>query len=453
MAPPSRIVVTTGEVLGARMAGPAIRAWQMARALAADHDVVLAGTRGSTLTHADFRIIGVDPSELSALVADADVLVVQGDLLGHIDPGDAVVVVDLYDPFHLEALEQTRGLDPDLRHRALWTARNAIDVQIRRGDRFLCASHRQRDFWLGHLAAAGRINELTYAASPDLEALITVVPFGVEDRPPQRAEPVLRGVAPGVGADDLVLMWGGGIYDWFDPLTLLRALDRVRVRVPSVRLFFAGMRHPNPEVGETAMARETRALSDELGLTGSHVIFNDWVEYDARERYLLEADVAVSTHFEHIETAFSFRTRVLDYLWASLPVVTTRGDELGEVVARAGAGIAVPPADVDALEAALLALLEDPELRARSAQASGVLARDYRWSVVLEPLLAFCRAPVRAPDLVDPRLGAEIAAPGARPPRIDPGARAGRVWAHLRRGELSTLIHKARGHLRRRGLG
>jgi glycosyltransferase involved in cell wall biosynthesis len=453
VAPSSRIVVTTGEVLGARMAGPAIRAWQMARALSAEHDVVLAGTRGSTLTHPDFRIVGVDPSELTALVAGADVLVVQGDLLGHIDPGDTVVIVDLYDPFHLEALEQTAGLAPDLRHRALWTARHAIDQQIRRGDRFLCASNRQRDFWLGHLAAAGRINELTYAASPDLEALITVVPFGVEDRAPKGAEPVLRGVAPGVGADDLIVMWGGGIYDWFDPLTLLRALDRVRVRVPSVKLFFAGMRHPNPEVGETAMARETRALSDELGLTGSHVIFNDWVEYDARERYLLEADVAVSTHFEHIETAFSFRTRVLDYLWASLPVVTTRGDEIGEVVTRAGAGLAVPPADVDALEAALLTLLEDPELRARSAAASGALARDYRWSVVLEPLLAFCRAPVRAPDLVDPQLGREIAAPSARPPRIDAGAKAGRVWDHLRRGEISTLVEKARGHLRRRGLG
>ncbi|MGZ4689734.1 MAG: glycosyltransferase [Acidimicrobiia bacterium] len=450
MASSARIVVTTGEVLGPRMAGPAIRAWQMARALSTEHDVVLAGTRGVTLSSPDFRIVGVEPSGLTALVADADVLVVQGDLLGRMDPGPAVVVVDLYDPFHLEALERTRTLAPDLRHLALWTARRAVEDQIRRGDFFLCASRRQRDFWLGHLAAAGRINERTYAASADLEQLITVVPFGVEDRAPRRSDPVLRGVVPGIGADDLVLMWGGGIYDWFDPLTLLRALDRIRHRVPSVKLFFAGTRHPNPEVGETGMAAEARALSDQLGLTGEHVIFNDWVDYDQRERYLLEADIGVSTHFEHIETAFSFRTRVLDYLWASLPVVTTRGDELGDAVAATGAGLAVPPADVDALEAALLALLEDPVRRGDCAAASRDLARDYRWSVVLEPLLAFCRAPARAPDLADPVFGPEIASPSATAPRVDARAQAGRAWQHLRRGELRTLVEKARSRISRR---
>ncbi|MGZ4803411.1 MAG: glycosyltransferase, partial [Acidimicrobiia bacterium] len=134
MASSARIVVTTGEVLGPRMAGPAIRAWQMARALSTEHDVVLAGTRGVTLSSPDFRIVGVEPSGLTALVADADVLVVQGDLLGRMDPGPAVVVVDLYDPFHLEALERTRTLAPDLRHLALWTARRAVEDQIRRGD-------------------------------------------------------------------------------------------------------------------------------------------------------------------------------------------------------------------------------------------------------------------------------------------------------------------------------
>ena len=39
--------------------------------------------------------------------------------------------------------------------------------------------------------------------------------------------------------------------------------------------------------------------------------------------YLTEADAGVSTHHEHIETTYSFRTRILDYLWASLPIVAT----------------------------------------------------------------------------------------------------------------------------------
>jgi glycosyltransferase involved in cell wall biosynthesis len=445
----TRIVVATGEVLGERMAGPAIRAWHIARALGPEHDVVLAGTRGCTLPAGDVAAVGVDAEELSGLASGADVVVVQGDLLDAIEPGPAVVVCDLYDPFHLEALEQTRALPADLRHRALWAAGRAVDHQMRRGDFFLCASPRQRDFWLGHLAAAGRINERTYAESPDLERLIAVVPFGVEEDPPQRTRAVMRDVLPGIAADDLVVLWGGGVYDWFDPLTLLRAIDRIRVDEPKVRLFFAGARHPNPDVGETAMAVETRALADELGLTDRHVFFHDWVAYDDRANYLLEADVAVSTHVEHVETAFSFRTRVLDYLWAALPVVTTRGDDLGAAIDAAGAGIAVPPGDVDALADALGALLGDPERRAACAVNAGALARDYRWSAALAPLVEFCRTPRRAPDLTDAILGPEIAAGTSRPPRGDRRAAAGRAWEHLRRGEVSELLGKARNRFRR----
>ena len=51
-----------------------------------------------------------------------------------------------------------------------------------------------------------------------------------------------------------------------------------------------------------------------------------WVPYDERADFLLDADLGVSTHLEHIETAYSFRTRVLDYWWAGLPVVATDGD-------------------------------------------------------------------------------------------------------------------------------
>ena len=108
-----------------------------------------------------------------------------------------------------------------------------------------------------------------------------VVPFGVSDAPPRHKQQVLKGVVPGIGPDDKVVLWGGGIYNWLDPLTLIRAIDKLRSRVGTVRLFFLGLRHPNPNVPEMRMAVETRRLAEELGLVGSHVFFNEgWVEYD-----------------------------------------------------------------------------------------------------------------------------------------------------------------------------
>ena len=119
-----------------------------------------------------------------------------------------------------------------------------------------------------------------------------------------------------------------------------------------------GMRHPNPDVPPMQMATSARALSEELGLTGKHVFFNDgWVEYAQRQNFLLEATLGVTTHFDSAETRFAFRTRALDYLWAALPVVTTEGDWFAELVAREGLGLTVPPEDPDALAGALNRLL------------------------------------------------------------------------------------------------
>ena len=158
-------------------------------------------------------------------------------------------------------------------------------------------------------------------------------------------------------------------------------MARLTVRLPNVRLYFLGLKHPNPHVGEMSMAVQTRALADELQLTGTHVFFNeDWVPYEDRQNYLLESDVGVSTHFDHIETAFSFRTRILDYFWAGLPVVSTSGDALSDMIEAAGAGIAVPPNDVGALEDALFDLLSDEQTRSACAMASAKLADELTWS-------------------------------------------------------------------------
>ena len=401
-----RIAVVTGEPLKPAMAGPAIRAWEIARALSVEHDVTLATySPVCLLQHEDFRTEGVADRGLRELERWCDVLVFQGTLLEHfpwLRASSKVFVVDVYDPFHLEVLEQLRGRDAGFRARAADYGRRALNAQLRRGDFFLCASPKQRDFWLGQLAGLGRINTRTYDADSSLTALIDVAPFGTPEERPVATRKVLRGVVPGIGPADKVVLWGGGVYNWFDPLTLLRAMHSLHARHPEVRLFFLGMAHPNPEVGEMRTAQDTRELSDELGLTDSVVFFNEtWVPYDDRQNYLLESDVGVSTHHDHIETAFSFRTRILDYLWAGLPVVATAGDSLSELIDREGLGRTVPAGDVSALERALEEMLFDDEARSAAQAAVTRVAPSLTWPRALEVLLAFCRAPIRAPDLVD----------------------------------------------------
>ena len=450
-----KIAVATPDTLTARMAGPAIRAWQIARALAVEHEVQLVTTTLAELPGAPFPVRAVDEEGLTEIERWCDVLVFQGWLV-HKRPflleSDKVLVADVYDPLHLEQLEQ--GRDEGWRGRALavQSATAVLNEQLLRGDYFVCASEKQRDFWLGQLAALGRVNPVNYDADETLRSLIDVVPFGVPEAPPVRTRRAIKGAVPGIGPDDKVLLWGGGIYNWFDPLTLLHAVDRLRRRRPDVRLFFLGLKHPNPDIPEMRMAVAARDLSDRLGLTGVHAFFNEgWVDYDDRHNYLLDADVGVSTHLDHVETAFSFRTRVLDYFWASLPTVATAGDAMADLIQSRQLGLTVPAGDVDALEDALARLLDDDELRATMSVAAGKVAAELTWPRVLAPLVEFCRAPHRAPDLLEPSvlatLRADLADVKERWRGIAYDLRT--AAEHLREGGPLLAARKAAGRVRR----
>jgi len=445
-----RILIITPDVLASQMAGPGIRAWHIAQALAREHDVRLVTTVRCELTHADFPVQHADDAGLQAHVHWADVVIFQGHIMENhpwLRRVNKIIVADIYDPIHLEVLEQARDQPAPARRLSARLAVETLNDQLARGDFFMCASDKQRDFWLGQLSGIGRLNPSSYDSSENLESLISVVPFGVNDEAPVATEKVLKGVVPGIGPDDKVVLWGGGVYNWFDPITLLHAVDRLRKRVPELRLYFMGLRHPNPGVPAMQMAVRTQRLAEELELVGTHVFFNeDWVEYDTRQNYLLEADIGVSTHLDHVETAFSFRTRILDYLWASLPIVATRGDSFAEVIEQRKLGITVEPNDVEALEAALHALLTDEELAASCRAAIAEHVAEFRWSKALEPIVEFCRNPRRAPDLVDPRQRVMLGDPMAQAVWGRTGWRATlrTIIDHLRHREYDELSRKIR---------
>ena len=435
----SRVLVLSFDPLTDAMPGPAIRAWHLAQELAAEHEVVLAGTAGATRTSPVMEVRGVTGGpDLDDLVGWCDAVFAPTSVVRRhpvVVSSGKPLCIDMYIPTHLENLEPF-GAAGDAGHVAAVEHQvSVINDDLRNGDFFLCASERQRDFWLGSLASLGRVNPAVYGQDPTLRSLIDVVPFGIDPAPAPEPSGVLRKAFPQIGPADPVLIWGGGVYNWFDPLSLLRAVDALRSSPrPDVRLVFLGMRNPNPGIPEMRMAAATRALADELGLTGRHVFFNEgWVPYDERGSYLAEADVAVSTHLAHIETHFSFRTRVLDYLWAGRPMVLTGGDTLSDGIAAAGLGVAVPPGDPEAIAGAVDTLLRDPPDR-RAVLEYG---QRYAWSEVAGPLRGFMAAPRAARD--------RGSRPAAEPPvhaaiETGPAVRGGR----LRREVAHRLPEPAR---------
>lgn len=393
------------------MAGPGIRAYHFATELAKGNDVTLTVPYETDIRPGGVDLVQMRPDDdagLTRLVRDFDAVIAQQlpvRTMYYLTRTTTRTVYDLYAPVIAEQLALDSRHERSHR-RDLWFRRNSLvqEVVLSAGDAFICASERQRDLWLGELAALGRIGQDRYRDDPSLRSLIDVVPFGIEPEPPVAGEPVLKGVVPGIGPDDKVLLWGGGIWNWFDPLTVIRAVHVLSQRRDDVRLYFLGLGHPNPEIGEMAMATRAVELAAELDLRDRVVFFNPgWVPYAERGRFLLDADVAVSAHFDDFETRFAFRTRLLDSFWAGLPVVTTGGDALSELVAQRGLGLVVDFEDVDGWVASIEVLLDNKAERARIRHSAEAVRQELAWPRVVTTLA---------------RLAAVPGAPAVRPPRL-----------------------------------
>lgn len=393
------------------MAGPAIRCVELAKQLAANPDLEVCvfspakiaeeNQLASGAQHSHLKIItGKGRNELYELARTQDILVLQANVLKPypaLATMEKYIAVDLYDPYLFSVLVQYQNdtvagsSSYRLMHQVLEKHMVALDFAF-------CASERQRDYWLGRFCAIGRITPEMYKLDSSLRKMVDVVPFGLPDAEPKRTGPGVRGRISGISKEDKILVWGGGIWDWFDPLTVIKAVANLSKELPTLRLFFMGVKSPNPQVELMDMTVRARQLAKDLGALDLHVFFGEsWVGYEDRVNYLLDADAAVSSHFDVIETRFSFRTRILDYLWTGLPILTTGGDQFADLIEERGAGIAIPYEDVTAWEDAIRKTVTDNEANRKFAEASRSLANEFHWSKAAQPLLKYCLDPYHLP--------------------------------------------------------
>jgi len=398
----TRVLFVSGDTIGSNMGGVGVRNWELANALASNYKVSLAVPNELDLVSEKLDLISFNLGEtdLRPFAQKSDVIVTHGFIL-HFHPYLAQmnipIVIDLYVPSLLESLVWH---DKDDWETWIPSYEEYLRVQLELlliGDFFFCASERQRDYWLGWLHAQKRINPHTYNQDPTLRQLIDVVPFGLPNREPIKNTPVLKGVHPGIFENDQLILWSGGLWDWLDPLTLIHALSELATQYPNLKLYFMGTRHPNPIVQGMKMPDQAIALSQELGVYNKSVFFGDWVAYEERVNYLLEADLAVIAHPAHIETRFSNRTRVLDCIWTGLPIITTEGDAMADWVRDENLGLTVPAGDVQALSNAIRQMLT---MGGRNAfkQSFDNLRAQLSWDKVVAPLANFCSSPSIAPD-------------------------------------------------------
>lgn len=370
------------------MAGPAIRYWEFAKALSKRHDVLLMVPNETDIVSDSFKIKRHHWSVRREL-KNVDVLISQqiNYRLALVAKKHGVkIILDAYDPMPLENLEIFKKEPIKIRNCKNQNILNAMNFSFLAANAVICANSKQKDLWLGQMMALKRLTPSLYDQDCSLKNLIDIVPFGLSEISPVKNGDGLRKMF-NLSERDKVIVWGGGIWNWFDPLSLIKAIKILSETRPEIKLVFMGVKHPNEHIPEMKMGANALKLSKELNLLDKQVFFNfGWVPYDQRQNFLLEADIGASTHFEHLETQYAFRTRMLDYIWAGLPILATKGDSFAELIEARNLGITIAYQNPQEIAEAILKILDNPKIAAEMKANLARIRPEFYWSSLTEPL-------------------------------------------------------------------
>ncbi|MEE8325093.1 MAG: glycosyltransferase family 4 protein [Candidatus Humimicrobiaceae bacterium] len=399
-----RISLISFDIVGKKMAGPGIRFYEFSKILSKFANVTLHTPNKIDIEVEGIKTRSYNPKNYSSLersLENADMILIQGHILYYfpfLKNFTGKIIVDLYNPFNLESLEMFRDKDITERLRIDRNNNNIIKLQLAIGDFFICASEKQRDYWIGMLGAMGRINPYNYDSDNTLRTLIDIVPFGIPSDPPKRGGISMTDVIPNLREGDRVALWGGGIWNWLDPITAIKAIWETTRSRDDIKMLFMGIKHPDPKLPEMKKCLDAIKLSKELDLYNKQVFFNEWTPYEMRQALLLESDVGLSIHQERIETEFSYRTRVLDYIWAGLPVITTEGDSIAKIVKEKNIGEVVKYENTTQLARVLESMLLNKSLQDIYRKNLKKIRSEFFWENATAPLVKYCQNAYYAVD-------------------------------------------------------
>jgi glycosyltransferase involved in cell wall biosynthesis len=372
----TRILLVCPEPLGhGQPAGVGIRFLEIARVLRADgHDLTVLSPDAGLVEGC--RSGYINPPSIVEHTAANDMAIVQGHVANgyFMDASPIPTVVDLYDPFIVENLHYYGERGAGVFTHDHMTLMNSLV----RGDFFLCASEAQRFFYLGALIAAGRLNPAIFESDPRAQSLIAIAPFGVH-------EP--RAVATRDRDKPEILF--GGIYDWYDPICAIEAIAIACEAVPGITLTFTT--HPNPEI--TPQGKLGEAIAHCQKHRYEFVKFEPWVAYQRRAEFFDRFALALLTFPRSLETDLSMRTRVYDYLWCGLPVVSSSAPGTDEILHRYHAGRVIANDSPAAFANEVIALLLAHETYYSMVRGTQHFVAEHQWARTLAPLREFCRAP------------------------------------------------------------
>lgn len=300
--------------------------------------------------------------------------------------------VDLHGHVMGEAQAKAKVYNDDQYLKHYWRKQK---IALRRGDRFSVVSFKQMFATLGELGTLGRLNRHTFS-----HPFCTVIPIAPqEDFLEQSNYPTMHHYRGKLFPENaFVVLWSGGFNTWTDTRTLAGALSLAMEQDSRIHFVATGGAIPgHDEITYPSFAEELAktGFADRCHLLG-------WVE--TRELFALhrETDLGVNIDSLNYETIFGARNRLTNMMAAGLPILTTYGTEISEILDENKLAFTVPIGDVQAFADAIIRAARNPvDIRTMANKAKRYCIENFTYEPTTQAMLKWVANPTRAPDNED----------------------------------------------------
>lgn len=160
--------------------------------------------------------------------------------------------------------------------------------------------------------------------------------------------------------------------------TLLRAAQRLKDRIPGLRVLL---------IGGGPLLREVEEEARRLGLT-DRVEFTGVLDHIQVPVRLRECDVCVSPNEGEVNQ-YNCPMKLFEYMSMNIPIVASRWGDIPNHVIDGETGLLHEPGDPESLANAIEAVWRDPEAARRRAEAARAIAEQHTWRATARRVLDF----------------------------------------------------------------
>ncbi|MFH1584369.1 MAG: glycosyltransferase [Actinomycetota bacterium] len=259
---------------------------------------------------------------------------------------------------------------------------------IEKADIFSYVSTSQLLATIGELGTIGRLNRFTNEYEFGY-----VIQNGIIDEDFTHEKNVIRGKL--VEEDDFVILWSGGYNTWCDIDTLFKALIEAMGVNKKIKFVSTG--------GEIK-GQDEKTYPHFLNLIinskfPQNFIMKGWIPTEDIKNYYLEADVGINIDKNIHEVRLGCKMRILDWLRAGLPVLTTKVCELSRIIDRENIGFTFSPKDVLGLKQKILWMASNKdEIHKIGIKGKEYAFKNLNYNVTTKPLRKWVKNPAFAPD-------------------------------------------------------